>query len=373
MSVTLRERKKGKKISLYLDYYREGKRQYEYLKMYLFPKPEKGRLTDEQKDHNQKTLAIAEKIRNQRYWEIENGTYGIADKSKLKGSFVAYMKVLAEKREESEGNHGNWLSTINYLEEYDPEVTFAKIDKEWLTGWYEYLDKKATKKNKKKLAQNTKASYYSKVVAAIKEAHADGIISTNPTKQVQGFELDDPEIEFLTEEELNAMIATECDNQVLKQAFLFSCYTGLRWSDVTKLTWDKIQYSKDTGYFVRVKQTKTEKEGTVHINEQAMRLLGDKQTDDSVIFFGLKYSSWNNTLLRQWVMDAGVKKRITFHCSRHTFATMLLTKGVDIYTVKELLLHKSIKSTQVYAKVIDLKKKEAVEKLSFNEMAVQIK
>ena len=168
MTVTLRERKKGKKISLYLDIYREGKRDYEYLKMYLHPKPEKGRLTNEQREHNERTQAIAETVRNKRYWEYENGIQGLADKSRLKGSFVQYMKLLAEKREESKGNKGNWDSAINYLEAYDLEVTFAQIDKDWLTGWKEYLDKKVTKKNKKPLAQNSKASYYAKVVAAIK-------------------------------------------------------------------------------------------------------------------------------------------------------------------------------------------------------------
>jgi integrase len=371
MTVTLRERKKGKKISLYLDIYREGKRDYEYLKMYLFPKPDKGRLTNEDREHNERTLAIAEKVRTDRYWEYENGSYGIADKSRLKGSFVQYMKILAEKREDSKGNKGNWDSAINYLEEYDPEVTFASLNKDWLTGWKDYLEKNAVKRNKKKLKQNSKVSYYSKVVAAIKQAHTDGIIQINPTTQVQGFEVEDPEIQFLTEAELNAMIAIECDNQLLKQAFLFSCYTGLRWSDVTKLQWNKIQHSPETGYFVRVKQTKTEKEGTIHINEKAMQLIGEKPADGREIFEGLKYSSWNNSLLRQWVMDAKVTKRITFHCSRHTFATMLLTKGVDIYTVKELLLHKSIKSTQIYAKVIDLKRKEAVDKLSYNKMPIE--
>jgi site-specific recombinase XerD len=70
-------------------------------------------------------------------------------------------------------------------------------------------------------------------------------------------------------------------------------------------------------------------------------------------------------VLKAWLISAALNKRITFHSARHTFATMLLTFGVDIYTVSKLLGHKDIKTTQVYAKLIDLKKDEAIDKLPY--------
>ena len=101
MNVTLRQRLKGDKVSLYLDYYHQGKRQYEYLQLYLIPEPKKGKLTKEQKDENRKTLALAESIRSKRHLEIQNGIYGFQDQGKMKGSFLRYFEYLAEKRKGS--------------------------------------------------------------------------------------------------------------------------------------------------------------------------------------------------------------------------------------------------------------------------------
>jgi hypothetical protein len=84
MNVTLRQRKKGNKISLYLDYYTDGKREYEYLNLYLLPEPEKGKLTKKQKDDNRKKLSMAEAIRSKRLLEIKNEEYGFRDTDKLK-------------------------------------------------------------------------------------------------------------------------------------------------------------------------------------------------------------------------------------------------------------------------------------------------
>jgi hypothetical protein len=101
MKIALRQRLKGDKVSLYLDYYNEGKRQYEYLQLYLTPEPEKGKLTKEQKEENRKTLALAEAIRSKRHLEIQNGIYGFQDQSKQKGSFLRYVEYLAEKRKKA--------------------------------------------------------------------------------------------------------------------------------------------------------------------------------------------------------------------------------------------------------------------------------
>lgn len=366
MSVTLRKREKGKKISLYLDIYNDGKREYEYLGMYLFPQPEKGRLTNEQKEHNERTLAVANKITKDRQWQQFNGEHDIADKSRLKGSFILYMEQLAQKREEVKGNHGNWKSTIRQLKIFDPNVLFEDINKVWLESWKEFLEKKAKKGNGKLLMQNTKSSYYSKVIAAIKEAVIDGILKSNPAESVKPIEQEEAHKEFLTVEEVQSLINTECENPLLKKAFLFSCLTGLRWSDIAKLKWKDIQHSNEIGYFLRFKQQKTSDAGTIPITDDAIEIIGKPHVSDDKIFEGLKYSGWNNGLLQSWVFKAGISKKIRFHCARHTFATLLMAKGSDLSVVQSLLLHKSIKNTQVYAKIINSSKKEAVEKLKFN-------
>lgn len=363
MNVTLRERLKGNKISLYLDLYEDGKRKYEYLKMYLHVKPEKGKLTKVQKDHNEKTLALAEAVKAKRLLQVKNEEFGFRDTEKAKGSFIAYFQYLTERRRNSEGNWGNWDSTLKHINKYAKfDVTFKEIDKRWLEGFKDYLQRDARSKNKKPLSQNSQSSYFSKVTAAIKEAVKEGIIQVNPSHQVSGIKTDDPDREFLTLEELQAAAKVECDLPILKTAFIFSALSGLRWSDIEKLTWSEVQKS-GTDFYIRFRQKKTKGAETLPISEQAYNLLGERGKPEEKVFEDLKYSAWNNLKLREWVMKAGITKHITFHCARHTYATLQLNLGTDIYTVSKLLGHRHLKTTEVYAKVMDKRKQEAANRI----------
>src|SRR5688572_26424020 len=181
MNVQLRKRKKGNKISLYIDYYQDGKRQYEYLGLYLLPVPSKGRLTPEQRNHNIETLTIAEGIRAKRYLEIQNGIYGLQDKSKIKASFIKYIEMLCEKRKDSKGNYGNWDSTLKHLRKFsNNDISFAQVDNKWLNRFKEYLETEAKTPSGTLLAKNSQCSYFNKVRAALKQAVKDEIILKNP-------------------------------------------------------------------------------------------------------------------------------------------------------------------------------------------------
>ena len=363
MKVTLRKRNQGGKTSLYLDYYHKGKRKTEYLKLYLDPNAK----TKEQKDVNKKTLQLAETIRAQRQIEIQNGVYGFRDNEKMKGSFIAYMRVLAEKRNDSSGNYGNWDSVIKHLEKFLPyDITFKEADRQFVMDFKEYLDKEATTKSNVGLSQNSKYSYFNKLRAALKQAVRDGILPANPSDGVDSFKQGEPEREFLTLEELQSIVKEECEIPQLKSAFLFSCLAGLRWSDIQKLVWSEVQHSKELGYFIRFRQKETKGAETQPVSDQAFDLLGERQEPDERVFKGLKYSAWHNLKLQQWVMKAGITKTITFHCARHTYATLQLTMGTDIYTVSKLLGHKELKTTQIYAKIIDDKKKEAANRIKLD-------
>jgi integrase len=361
MKVTLRKRNQGGKTSLYLDYYNDGKRKTEYLKLYLTPKPK----TPIEKDTNAKTLQLAETICAQRQIEIQNGVYGFRDAEKMKASFVTYVRLLTEKRKGSEGNYGNWDSMLKKLEDFVPlGISFNQVDRKFVEGFKEHLDKSKTKSNVE-LSQNSKYSYFNKFRAALKQAVKDGILPTNPAEGITGFKQGEPEREFLTIEELQAVAKEECDIPQLKTAFLFSCLTGLRWSDINKMVWSEIQHSNEMGYYIRFRQKKTKGAETQPISEQAFGLLAEREEPEERVFKGLKYSAWHNQKLQLWVMRAGITKTITFHCARHTYATLQLTMGTDIYTVSKLLGHRELKTTQIYAKVIDKKKQEAANKIKF--------
>lgn len=360
MTVTLRQRAKGNKVSLYLDYYVNGKRTYEYLKLYLHPTPEKGKLSKTEFKENEETLKLAEAIKGKRLVSIQNNEFGFKDKAKLSGNFIDYMQMLTMKRRDSQGNYGNWDSTLKHLKAYAPGgITFGNVTKEWLEGFKEYLQSDEASKREGGLSPNSMLSYFNKVKAGLKQAVKDGIIQNNPGAQVDSFKEEETQREFLSLEELNAMYNTECDNKLLKRAFIFSALTGLRWSDIKKLVWSEVQHSQEMGYFIRFRQKKTKGAETLPISDEAYNLLGDRSTGEEQIFGDLSYSAWNNVKLRDWAKAAGIKRHITFHTGRHTNATLLLTSGADVYTVSKMLGHRELKTTQRYTHVIDMKKVEA--------------
>lgn len=117
------------------------------------------------------------------------------------------------------------------------------------------------------------------------------------------------------------------------------------------------------------RQQKTGGKEYLPISEQAVELLGERGEDYDRLFTGLKYSAYMNVGLYKWIIDAEIKKKISFHCARHSHAVLLLENGTDIYTVSKMLGHRELKTTQIYAKIVDSKKVEAVKsipQLSFN-------
>jgi len=102
------------------------------------------------------------------------------------------------------------------------------------------------------------------------------------------------------------------------------------------------------------------------ISEQAYSLLGEPKEPNNKVFAGLNYSAHENKNLSKWIEAAGITKDITFHCFRHTFATLQLSGGTDIYTVSKMLGHRELKTTQIYAKIIDQTKREAADKIKLD-------
>jgi len=214
------------------------------------------------------------------------------------------------------------------------------------------------------LSNASASSYLNKVKAALNQAFEERIIVENPGKRIKGIRVPEGRRQYLLAEELRKLYDTDCLVPILKNAFLFSCLTGLRWSDVNKLTWREVVFSEAEEQFkIHFTQKKTKGVEYHPVNAAAVKLLGNRGDDDARVFKGLKYSAWHNLRLVQWVMDAGINKKITFHCARHTYATLLLTSGGDIYTVSSLLGHRNLKTTQIYAKIIDQKKNDIVEML----------
>ena len=371
MKVHLRKRKQTKdgSISLFLEIYKgttttpEGKvknlRDYEYLNLYLTDKPK----TPIDKQCNKETLELAEKIRNQRQSDIDNGNYGYTSQSKEKTNFVDYFKAQMEKRKQSDGNYGNWDSTLKHLIEFKgTKISFKDIDQTFCESFRDYLSNTAIKKSGLPLSSSSVSSYFNKFRACLKEAVKKKIILSNPAIDVSNPKVIENIREYLTIDELKTIVKAECRYDVLKRAFVFSCLTGLRWSDIYNLKWSELQSTND-GWRITFHQQKTKGLQYLDMSEQARGYLGEQGNPDERVFKGLKYSSYVNVELTKWMMRAGITKDITFHCARHTFAVLQLTLGTEIFTLSKLLGHSELKTTQIYAKIIDEKKREAVNKI----------
>lgn len=366
--VRIREKKlKNGNVSLYLDIYRkDGKREYEFLKLYLIP--EKSR---DDRERNKQTLQLANSIKSRRIVEIQNGDNGFKKDYAEDTLFFDYFNALCEQRfgADSKSNWGNWRSCLKHLEKYEKNkrITFKQITPQWVQGFKDYLDKEAcawTSNYRKRikdrpLSHNSKVSYFNKLRAAINQAFDERIIRENPLRGITGFKEEESTRMYLTIDELRKLVNTECEYPIIKNAFLFSCLTGLRRSDVIKLTWKEIT-KQDNFTRIIFKQKKTNGQEYLDITKQAAELLGERGKDDEHPFADIHSPTCTNTTIKQWVLRAGINKNITFHCARHTFAVLMLDIGTDIYTVSKLLGHRMLSTTQIYAKVLDKNKQKAV-------------
>lgn len=365
--IRLRQRKMPSGlISLYLDIYIDGKRSYEYLKLYLVPE-----LKRADKEKNRTTLALAEDIRAKRMVELRNGEFGFKSMYKEDTLFYEYYRAMCEARlgTESRGNWGNWYSCLHHLKIYDgnEQLTFRDITPEWVQGFKNYLEKDAKawahdyrrRLDYHPLARNSKVSYFNKLRACLNQAYEERIIPYNPLRGIEGFKPEEGKREYLTIEELQLLSNTECNYPAVRRAFLFSCLTGLRRSDISKLTWGEVQKQ---GEFTRLiyKQKKTGGQEYLDISPQAAELMGERGKPDEKVFDDFLTAGATNHCLQIWALKAGINKHLTFHCGRHTFAVMMLDLGADIYTVSKLLGHRELNTTQIYAKVLDKTKQAAV-------------
>lgn len=365
--IRLRQRKMPTgNISLYLDIYLNGRRTYEYLKMYLVPE-----LTRADREKNRETLKLADAVRAKRVVELRNGQFGFQPTTSPSIRFFDYYRAMCEKRlgTESRGNWGNWYSCLHHLKKYEKRenITFADITPEWVQGFKDYLENEAVawghdfrKRIKDKpLARNSKLSYFNKLRACLNQAIEEGVILTNPMRGIDGFKPEEGTRMYLTLDEVRKLAVTECEYPQIKAAFLFSCLTGLRRSDVLRLTWGDVHKQ---GEFTRIifRQKKTSGQEYLDISPQAAELMGERGLPDKHVFTDIHSPSCTNNTLKLWVARAGINKTITFHCGRHTFATLMLDIGTDIYTVSKLLGHRDLSTTQIYAKVMDKNKQAAV-------------
>lgn len=344
--------------SLFLEYVRDGQRVYEFLKMYLVPERSKM-----DKVQNSETMRTAQAIKAQRIIEVQNAVYGFSNRStRGKVDMIRYIEV--KSKEEYGTIPGNTSVMLYHLKRYCTHIPARDIDKRFLRGFIHYLQTVKNKHTGGLLGANSVYTIFQRFTAFLGKAVTDDLIPLNPVAKLSPKERPQKEIvtrTYLTADELKTLSGFPCVNEQVKRAFLFCCFCGLRFSDVYRLRWCDIQTLSDGTKQAEIMQQKTRQPLYLPLSDNSLKWLPEQENaPDAARIFDLPTYGACVKDVTKWCKKAGIKKHITFHISRHTNATLLLTYGADIYTVSKLLGHSRVQTTEIYAKVVNANKRKAV-------------
>ena len=360
--VRLREKELANGVrSLYLDIYVNGKRSYEFLKLYLIPET-----NPQAKVQNENTMRAANTIKLNRILEITNNKAGLKNTSiRAKMLLKDWMETFRQAQEQKGVKDQKVIhNTVHALTAYNINVAMRDVNRDYIIGLTNFLRNDYRSPRGKKLKDYSVINYLGCLRNALNMAVREDVIADNPIMKLSAqdkVKAPESQREFLTIEEVQQLEATDSPYPHIKQAFLFACYTGLRCSDVRSITWGKIVKDGEK-YRLHTVMFKTKRPFYIPLSKKAMQWMperGDK-TDDDLIFENMPVQVNTKLYLQPWLDKAGITKPITFHCSRHTFGTMMLTLGADIYTTSKLMGHTKVEVTQIYAKIINKKKDDAV-------------
>jgi site-specific recombinase XerD len=355
-----KESKNGNK-SLYLDIYWKGKRKKKYLNMHIIPER-----TPMDREHNNKMYEIARVLQSQATIDLQRAEHGLSntDNKERNRLVIDYIQHVANRKKPQ--TKRSYDTLLLFMRDFAPNRTFKDVDKKFCLDFIDYL-KNTPGKRRAKLSPNTQVCYLRLLKVVFNCAVEDEIILRNPFDTVNKDMMPHKtptEVAFLTIDEVRRIEAVETPYIEVKQAYLFCCYTGLRFSDVKSLTWGQLrQVNNETILFYG--QKKTQKQEYLPLAKPALNLLAVKeQGRESDLVFNLTYNRTINLQLKRIAAAAGINgKKVTFHTSRHTAGTLLVSKGVPEQVIQEILGHSDISTTQIYAKVLAEQIKSGIHKL----------
>ncbi len=364
MSIEIRTRElhNGNR-SLYLDIYENGKRSYETLHLYLVPE-----VDDDTKRQNKNAMAKAVAVKSERMLGIRAETKPLTNSEKNASELLldAIDKYITEKKD-----GGNYSDTnircfkqmrhimSCYMEHSHRKNThLLEVDKNFVVGFITYLREgyicEAHRSKGKLLAPSTQHMLQAQFNTFLRVMHRNGVINNNPMDRLDSREkIAKPIVmrDALTVDELQALSEVYTGSPITKQAFMFCCFTGLRYSYVRRLTWKYI-HNSESGPSIYMMQQKTKKYTIIPLGEQAMKWLPKRDAclDENHVF-PISTLGGCDRALGHMAKRAGITKQLSFHIARHTFATLAFEAGGDLLTISSLLGHTSVKTTERYSEV----------------------
>lgn len=353
MKVKIRQKKlKAGRMSLYLDLYWNGRRWKEFLGIYL----EKPTSIAVQKANALKMqtamCACKERMMSLQKQEVKTlcDAFLLVDFLEFFDDFVSTysrkdIKVVA--------------AVSGYLKRFVSEADMRSqvLDKNFCESFLSYLSGF--------LHGNTPVGYFKKFKMCLTSCVDKGLLLKNPADGIRLTTSEEITKDILDCNEIQMLADTPIPNDEVKRAFLFACYTGLRWCDVEALQYKSVDFRRNMLVICQRKVMSHSSKAVLHLNlnKTAMNLLRlhTGLPDDKV--FGLPSYSYARRLLIDWACRAGLQKHITFHCARHSFVTNIMLGGANIKTASVLAGHSTIRHTEKYVHIVDEVKQKAVDSL----------
>lgn len=361
-TVTLLKRPiKNGRLTLYLDFYPAVRNprtmkltRREYLGIYIFARPK----NNAEREFNEEMLAKAEAIRNIRFNSLLNEQFGFLDHEKLKMNFLTYFEEFANKKRDK------WMSAYLHFKNFvKGKCRFGDLNQTLCEKFATYLltEAKDLKHGKKRLAHNSAAAFFCTFRAMLKIAYKARYLQENINDYIESIPIEKVKKPSLTLAQAKALVNTPCKHEVLKRAALFGILTGLRVSDIEKLKWENIVPAIGGGWEMDIVTQKTRTQANLPLNEEALELCGER--GEGLVFKGFKRCMTQHPF-KEWLKAAGITKPFTFHGLRHTFAGLQIFEGTDLYTLRDLMTHSSVKTTEIYLDHFSPRATEAINKLS---------
>ncbi len=373
-NITVRKKKLANgKLSLYLDYWpaitsaKTGKEtRREFLKLQIYANPKDAA----EKTHNKETTEFANIIKAKRLVQFRDKEFGFKENINISVDFILFYETVVEEKLNTTGrsNYLAWTSSLNYMKEFiGKKIQSHQLNENHVTKYRAFLlsTNNLRVKETRKLSINTASAYYKHFITVLKKAYKKNIILTDLAASADYIKEEQTHREYLTEEELDLLWKTDIKIEKVKHMAFFAALTGFRFSDIINLTWETIYNDKHQGYYIRLKEQKTGNINNHPISETAHKLLLAQNTERGLVFKDIKYTQITKPL-RDWIILSGINKKISFHNFRHSYATLQLANGTDIYTVSKLLGHKNVSTTQIYTKVMDKNKIIAANRINLD-------
>jgi integrase/recombinase XerD len=352
MAIQLRERpNQDGTVTLYLDIYHRGKRRYEFLKQAkLIQNPK----TQKERQDNKTTRQLAEKILRNRAEELDLNDYDLTPKFKQQVDFVEFFAAFLARYKKKDRRivQACYHKFVAFLNEADiKQLTARELKADLVKDFREYLSDNLT--------GESPANYFKKFKLVIKDAIRKDVLIKNPAEGQSIKAKTAIRKAILTPDEINRLAATPATNTEMKRAAIVSLFTGLRFADIVALKWSNIDISNKRLEF---SQSKTGEMVSMNLHPTAVKALGTPLKNTTNVFTLPSHTAITKGL-KHWVKKAGINKKITWHCFRHSFATNIIYFGADVNTASKLLGHTSFRYTERYTHIVKSLKEKAISNL----------